>query len=157
MALFLAQNSLNYLFYLKAPALVLVGVLFYALSEGPSFGALVGLWAGFLMDLFEMGRPGFWMSTLAATGYFSGVISSTVFQDSLLTQIVLPVGALYSVTFAEAWVLRSQSGEGVGFGLLGAAFLPWPLITTAFCSPWLFSRLHRWTPGARRRRSPVRN
>lgn len=154
--LFLVQNSLNYLFYLKAPALVLIGLLFYALSEGPLFGALLGLWAGFLMDLFGAGRPGFWMGAFAATGYFSGVISSKVFQDGLLTQIALPVGALYCVTFAEAWVLRSQSGEGAGFGLAVAAFLPWPLLVTALCSPWLFSYLRRWTPNARRRRSPAR-
>jgi rod shape-determining protein MreD len=154
--LFLAQNGLNYLFYSKAPALVLVGVLFYALSEGSSFGTVVGLWAGFLIDLFGTGRPGLCMSTLAVAGYFSGVISSKVFQDSLLTEIFLPASALYFVTLAEVWILRSQAGETTGLGLLAEAFLPWPFVMTAISSPWLFGRLRRWTSSAGRGRSSAR-
>ncbi len=93
------------------------------------------------------------MTSFAVTGYISGVISQKIFQDSFLTQILLPTVVLYSVTLAEIWVVRTQAGESAGLRLLAEAFSPWPLGATAFCSPWVFSRLRQWTPGSGRRHS----
>ena len=149
---FLIQNSLNYLFYSKAPFLILIVVLFYSLSEGAALGAFIGLWAGFLLDLFGTGRMGFWMTALAAAGYFSGSISKKVFPDSLFTKAGLSFVIFYVLNFAELLTVRYQSSEGMGFPhVFMEAFLFWPLVTTALCSPWVFQVLKRSTPDYRRR------
>lgn len=145
-ALFLLQNGLLYLFPAKVPALVLTGVLFYSLTEGTPFGVVIGAWGGFLMDLFSLGRPGFFTASFAGAGFFGGLLSSKIFRDSFLAQIVLPFAGLYGVNFVQLWRLQAQAGEPVGPGLLGEAFLPWPLFLTALCSPWLFGKLRALTP-----------
>ena len=153
-ALFLLQNGLFYLFPAKVPAFVLAGVLFYSLSEEPPFGVVIGAWGGFLMDLFGLGRPGFFTAAFAGAGFLSGALSSKIFQDSFLTQIVLPPVSFYGVMLARLWQLKAQTGEPAGLGLFAEAFLPWPLCMTALCSPWLFGRLRALSP--RRRRIPSR-
>ena len=153
--LFLIQNALVYVFPSKAPALVLIGVLFFALTEGRSFGAFAGMWGGLLMDLYGLGRPGFTMAAYALVGFSSGFVSSKIFQDSWLAEIVLPFASLYAVMLAELALMRSQIGDPAGPAALAESFRPWPLFTTVLAAPWLFSRLRRIWPRRRRRWAPV--
>jgi rod shape-determining protein MreD len=149
--LFLAQNALVYLFPQKAPALVLIGVLYFALAEGASFGAVLGVWGGLLLDLISSGRPGFFAAAFAVSGAGCGFISSKIFQDSLLTEILLPFVCLYLLMFAELWFLTVQGGDAAGPRMFAQAFLPWPLFSTLIASPFVFGRLHRSTAAQRRR------
>ena len=155
LVLFLAQNSLTYVFPEKAPALVLIGVLYYALAEGRTFGALIGIWGGLCIDLFGLGRPGFSMAAFAAAGFSCGFISSKIFQDSLPAEFALPVLSLYLIQLAELALLHAGSGEPLTAAMLGEALLLWPLLTTLAVSPWLFGKLRRVAPPKRRRWAPL--
>jgi rod shape-determining protein MreD len=149
LALFLGQNALVYLFPEKAPSLVLIGVLYYALAEGAFSGFVCGVWGGLLLDLLSQGRPGFFTAALAAAGGLCGYVSSKIFEDSWLAEIVLPFLGLYALAFSQHIFLKTQTGEAVLPGVFTEAFLPWPLLTTALVSPWLFARLRRVSPRRR--------
>lgn len=153
--LFLVQNALVYVFPEKAPALVLIGVLYFALAEGRLFGVVCGVWGGLLIDLFCPERPGFTSAAFACAGFCCGFISSKIFQDSLLTEITLPPLCLYAVTLAGLIVSQTSAGEVFGMRAFADAFLPWPLAATAFSSPWLFARLRGVSPRRRRRWAPL--
>lgn len=153
-ALFLAQNTLFYLFPEKAPSLVLIGVLYYALFEGAAAGTVAGCWGGLLIDLFGEGRPGFFTAAFAVSGGLCGYVSSKIFEDSWLSEVVLPFLSLYGIQVAQQCVLRSQAGESVLPGAFTGAFLLWPLATTALAAPWLFNRLRKLSPRQRRRWAP---
>lgn len=153
-ALFLLQNTLVYLFPEKSPSLVLTGVLYYALFDGTSAGLAAGCWGGLLLDLFSQGRPGFFTAAFAACGLACGVLSSKIFEDSWLSEVILPFLSLFCVLLAQQLVLRTQTGEAWTPGILLDAFLPWPLLATAVCSPWFFGRLRRYSPRQRRRWTP---
>ena len=150
--LFLLQNSLNYLFPGKCPPLLLVAVIFYSLREGALFGMALGAAAGFLLELFGQGTLGFWVLNLAAVGALSGYVSSKVFQDSLLTGILLPGVAFYFSTLAEIVFLQLKSGVFSGGEAIGRAFLFWPLLGALVFSPFIFSVLQRFSSGRHRAR-----
>ncbi len=150
-ALFLVQNTWTYLFPEKAPALVLIGVLYYSLFEGAAAGFMAGAWGGLLIDLFSQGRPGFFTAAFALSGAVSGIASSKIFEDSWLTEIILPFLSLYCVMLVQQFVLRTRMGEPAGFAAFFEAFLPWPLFMTAVCAPWFFTRLRKLSPRQRRR------
>ncbi len=149
--LFLVQNSIVYLFPEKAPALVLIGVLYYSLFEGAASGFAAGAWGGLLLDLFSQGRPGFFMAAFALSGGLCGAASSKIFEDSWLTEILLPSVSLYCIFFVEHLVLQMQSGETSIASAFSNAFLFWPLFTTAVCAPWIFTRLRKISPRQRGR------
>ena len=128
--LFLIQNALNYLFMGALPPLPLIGVIYYSLKKGPRFGMGLGLFAGALMETYGQGGLGFYMAEYAVVGTLSGFISTRIFQDSLLAEILLPVTAAYLCAASES---RSFS----------AAFQPWVLAGTVFFSPFLFFCLQR--------------
>ncbi len=152
--LFLAQNTLFYLFPEKAPSLVLIGVLYYALFEGALAGLVAGCWGGLLLDLFSQGSPGFFTISFAASGGLCGIASSKIFEDSWLSEVVLPAISFYGVTLALQILWLTQNGERLGPAVLAGSFLPWPLLTTALCAPWLFNRLRKLSPRRRRRWAP---
>ena len=149
--IFLAENTLNFFLREATPSLLLVTVLFFSFAEGAAFGAFAGLWAGFLLDLLGLGKPGLFMSAFACVGLASGTVSSKVFQDSLFAEILLPVVCLYGVMLAEAWAIAHASGEAAGPYLVAEAFRPWKLLSTVLISPWLFARLRRMRSGPERR------
>jgi rod shape-determining protein MreD len=128
--LFLAQNSLNYLFMGHLPPLMLIGVIYYSLKKGPRFGIALALLAGALADLFGQGALGFYMAQYAVVAALSGFASSKIFKDSLMAEIFLPAAAAYLCALSET---RSFS----------AAFQPWALIGTVLFSPLLFYCLQR--------------
>ena len=148
--LFLLQNFLNYLAPGRVPSLLLIGVIYYSLNQGPRFGMLLGLFAGFLLELFGQGGFGFYMVQLAVLGLLSGFVSSKVFQDSLLAEILLPALAAYGCLLSEAMFMRAAAGESAGWECFVQAFQPWVFVGTAFLAPLLFSRLQRSSDRDRR-------
>jgi rod shape-determining protein MreD len=131
---------------------VLICVLYYAFEKGTVFGMLVGLWAGFLTDLFLIPRPGFYMAFYAAVGAFSGTLASKVFQDSFFAEIVFPLFLSYALLFFEALLVNAGTSSGYTPGqLFLCSFLPWRIAATAAVSPWLFSRLRDVSVGKVRR------
>lgn len=152
--LFLLQNSLNYIFPGRIPSFILIGVVYYALLDGPKAGMIVGLFGGFFLDLFGSGRPGFSMFAYALSGVLAGFISSKIFRDSLLTEIFLPCFCFYGVTLMEVLSVKSQLGESAGLEVLAEAFLFWPIVTTVLASPILFSWLGKHSSASRYRRRP---
>lgn len=138
---------------LGAPPLLVI-VLFYALYEGPFFGALLGCVAGFLMDLYGVGRLGSQIALYAGCGAFAGFSASKFFRDSFFSQVILPVLAVYFMTFSNLAIMHTSSGDPFdGLDLLRSAFVPQALIITAVTSPLLFALLKRISlvPSYRRR------
>ena len=105
---------------------------------------VLGVAAGFLLDLFGQGGFGFWMLNLAGVGVLSGYASSKVFQDSLLTEIFLPALAFYFSSLAEIIFLQLRSGTFSGGEALGRAFLFWPFLGSLVFSPVIFAWLERF-------------
>ena len=109
--------------------LLLIGVIFYALIEGPVFGAVIGCFAGFLMDMLCVGKMGSSMTLFSLTGMLTGFSAAKIFYDSILTQILLPVLANILVCGVNLFVSKSlPQGEGVDLGLMKQAFFvaqPW--------------------------------
>lgn len=149
--LFFLQNFLNYLFPGKCPPLLLMAVVFYSLREGPVFGMWFGAAAGFLLELFGQGGFGVWALNLAAVGALAGFVSSKIFQDSLLTEILLPGLALYFSTLAEILTLQAHAGSLSVWEAAGRSFLWWPLLGSLVFSPLLFGWLERFSSSRRLR------
>lgn len=126
--LFLVQNGAQNLFHRNAPPFVLIGVVFYALSEGPGFGFFIGCYAGLFLEIFTVGKMGTQMMTLGAVGAASGMVSSKIFGDSLATQLFLPAAAygLSLMVHLPSWrgaVTPAQIGLTVFFSPLVFWFL----------------------------------
>ena len=134
-ALFLLQNSLNSLFPGKTPPLLAIGVVFFALTEGPSFGLAIGCFAGVFLELFAVGKLGTEIAAMGSLGALCGFASTKLFRDSLLTQLLLPVSALALLSFVRA----SITGQ--------AAATVSDLIWAAAVSPFLFAFLKKTTGG----------
>ncbi len=152
---FLIQNAVMTLLPFRLPPLLLIVVLFYALYEGPLFGAVLGCAAGFLMDLYGVGRMGPQMMLYAACGVFAGYSASKFFRDSFVSQVVLPAFAVYFVTFCNLAAAQGATGESLdGLRLAIEAFVPKTVILTAAVSPLFFMLLKRisFVPSYRRRR-----
>ena len=143
--LFLAQNFLNYLFYGNVPPLTLIGVIYYSLKDGWRSGVKLGLFAGFLAELFGQGALGFYMAEFAVAGLLSGFVSSKIFQDSLPAEIFLPALLTYLSMLSEIVFLGASAGNPAGWGCLGLAFHFRILALTVLVSPLMFSWLHRFS------------
>ncbi len=134
-ALFLLQNALNGMFPGKTPPLLAVGVVFFALTEGPSFGLAIGCFAGVFLELFAVGKLGTEIATMGSLGALCGFASTKLFRDSLLTQLLLPASALALLSFARA----SITGQA-------ASTVP-DLVWAAAVSPFLFAFLKKTAGG----------
>ncbi len=137
----MVQNTLSFIFLDSLPPLLLIVVIFYALSEGSSFGFLAGCWAGFLVDLFGVGQLGYGMAVYGFIGVASGFIALKIFRDSVFTKFILPGLATYAATLLSLMVARFSAQEAVTTGILVEAFF-WPhLLGVIVISPFLFSFL----------------
>lgn len=137
--MFLAQNAVDAVFPRVSSPLLLITVLFYALSGGAFFGFLAGGWAGFLLELFGLGPLGGQMILLGAAGTLGGLLSRKLFRDSLWTQTLVAPVFFYLVTLSNLWLMRATvRNEPAGFSLLGEAFLPFELLVTAIMAPLIF-------------------
>lgn len=127
--LFFAQNAFQYVWPAAVCPLLLVGVIFYALTEGPLFGAVIGCFAGFLLDTLGVGKLGGSMTLYSLVGICTGYSSTKIFYDSFFTQILLPVFFQYAVCLAHLFFARNiPQGEGAGWRILSDAFWvsqPW--------------------------------
>ena len=140
--LFVIQNGFDFMFSHSLPPLLVTGVIFYALVEGPLFGLVIGAYAGFFLDLFGVGRIGNEMILFAVLGVLSGLAASKLFRESLLTQILLPVLGNYYAALMNLVLFKIKIQERwFDAGLFGEAFVPWHLLLTAVLSPLIFSLL----------------
>ena len=143
---FLLQNSLQFALPERAPLLLLIGVVFYGLSEGPLFGFLIGLYAGFFMDIFGVGKLGLQMSFFGSLGLLSGYAKSKVFSESLLTAILFPALAYYLLFCLNFIATRIFfEGEAEAPAVFREALSIPALILMAVVSPFVFSFLHRFS------------
>ncbi|GEM_PF-1096770 len=143
--LFLAQNALHYVFLRNTPPLLLVGVVFYGLSGGPVAGLAAGCFAGVFLELFSAGRIGWQMITLGLVGIAAGSLSTKLFREGLLTQILLPPLCNYLASILSLLVFQSslRGGEALGWGIFFEAF-SWPqAFLAAMTGPIIFPFLKR--------------
>ena len=147
---FFFQNSLAFLLPF-APPLLLIAVVFYALYEGPGFGAVIGCYAGLFLDVLGTGRLGPHMALYAASGALSGLAASAFFRESLLIRSALPPAFHYLTTLVMLTLFRW--GTASERSVFIEAFLPGQLIVTAVLSPFLFRFLarHSLVKGSRSR------
>ncbi len=141
--LFLLQNALGNAFELKAPILLLAGLLFYALSEGPFFGAILGAYAGLLLEIFGLGRMGAEILVFSAAGLVFGQTARTFFRESLLSQFLFPVLAFYFVVISRFIIDQASSGAGFDISLAGAALLPYDVAMVFASTPVIFFVLRK--------------
>lgn len=101
---FIAENFFReFLWHFYLP-FTLVAVIFYALTEGPGFGIVCGIFAGCLFEFYGTGRIGFEIILGALCGGGCGFFASRVFRENILTQILLPVFAVLVVSFLRTLV-----------------------------------------------------
>lgn len=140
--LFLIQNGFDFMLAHSLPPLLVIGIIFYALVEGPLFGLVIGAYAGFFLDLFGIGKIGNEMILFSVLGVLSGLASSKLFRESLLTQLLLPTLGNYFASLMNLVLFKIKIQEAwFDAALLGEAFMPWHLLLTAALSPILFSVL----------------
>ena len=142
--IFLAENTLRFMFPDHVPPLLVSGVVFYALLEGPLFGLVIGCYAGFFLDLLGIGKIGYEMAVLGGIGCLSGVIASQIFRESVLTESVLPVAGVYLAALLNLVIFKMAAGSGeLTFGIFQEA-AAWPqLVLMAFVSPLIFKFLKK--------------
>ncbi len=142
--LFYVQNAAAFLFPVNCPAILLAGVLFFAMHEGPGAGWVFGMAAGFLAELLSTGRFGLHMVLYGAAGFIGGSSSSAIFRDGIFSKSLLPAVLDYGMTlaglaFSQA-VLQYRAPD---IGLIAEAFMPGRLFMTALFSPFIFRFLRR--------------
>ena len=133
---FLVQNALNFAFPQRTPALLLCAVLFYAFSEGPVFGMLLGAYAGLLLEIFGTGRFGYEILVFAATGFLFGRGTKTFFRESFFLSFLVPVLAFYFMTVLRLLIFHLSSGEG--FPSADELWFPWETLTVFAVCPVVF-------------------
>lgn len=142
--LFLIQNGLNYIFLQNTPPLLLIGVVYYALTGGPFFGFIVGCYAGIFLELFAIGHLGYQMGVMGFIGGMTGFLSSRIFPDSLFSELTLPALANYSAALLNLLIAKSFFHEETGgLGAFAEAFSWTQLFITAVFSPLVFHWLKR--------------
>ncbi len=130
----------------RAPLLLLIGVVFYGLSEGPLFGLLLGLYAGFFMDIFGVGKLGLQMTFFGSLGLLSGYAKSKVFSESLLTAILFPAVAYYLLLCLNFITTRIFfEGEAPAPAVFREVLSIQALILMAVLSPFIFLFLRRFS------------
>ena len=139
---FLVQNGLSFIFLNQTPSLLLIGVIFYAMTQGAIFGFVIGCFGGFCLDLLGPGRMGQEIFILGFLGFLTGLASSKIFRDSLVTQVLLPFLGFTLKAFYDLWVNVSLvAREPVSFETLERAWLCpaflWTLIFSPLCFFWL--------------------
>ena len=143
-ALFLTQEMSGFIFPRWAPPFVLIGVLFYALTEGPVFGAVAGCFAGFFFDILGVGKLGGSMAILSGIGAISGLSASKIFYDGFLTPLLLPAAANYLLCFFSLLFYENPAqGKGLPLGLFRESLILSQPFLTALVSPAVFSFLKK--------------
>ena len=148
-ALFLLQNGIGLAFPGVLPALVITGVLFFALLEGPAFGFVLGCYAGIFFEIFGVGRMGFEILFFGLLGLAAGSGASAIFRDGWFAKFVFPVVAVYAASFFHLFTAKIGADEAAGPWLILESF-SWPvLFWTAASSPAVFFFLRKVSKPAR--------
>ncbi len=147
LVLFMAQNAVGSFFPQKTPILLICGVLFFAFSEGPLFGALLGLYAGLLLEVFGVGRMGSEMVVFAATGFIFGRGTKTFFRESFFITFLMPLLAFYFFVFFRFLIFYFSQGDGRDFGIYRESLLPWDILSMLAACPVIFFFLKKVSHG----------
>ena len=130
---------IGFIFPRWTPPLMLIGVLYYALIEGPIFGAVIGCFAGFFLDILEAGQLGGSMAIFSGLGVLAGFSASKIFYDSFLTQLFLPVLGNYLLCFFSLLFYKNlPQAEGLSLGLFRESLILSQPFLTALVSPIAF-------------------
>src|SRR5947208_3957945 len=70
------------------PDVVLVPVVAIALLRGPTFGAVAGFWAGFVLDVASLETLGLTSLLLTLAGYFAGKLGDVTTKSSAHPSLV---------------------------------------------------------------------
>lgn len=91
LAAFLMQTSVFPIlsFFSAAPNLILIVTFSYGFIYGTTTGIVCGIFAGLLMDLFYSQPFGMFILIFSYLGFFSGLFSTQLKNDSLLFPLVL--------------------------------------------------------------------
>lgn len=136
--LFFLEISVQNILLDQAPALVIIGIVFFALTDGPVAGFALGAWAGFLFDLLGTGKLGYEMALFAAIGAGCGYLSNVLFRDGFWTQMLLPAGLNIIVQLFNLIWFRRLSGRPINLFVLKEAWDISSLFLTVFASPVVF-------------------
>jgi rod shape-determining protein MreD len=121
------------------PSLVTIAVVLYASRAGARRGALLGLPAGLLEDVFA-GTGGGWAIATTVVALLVGVISRRVFADGAFVPAVLCGGAVL-VRDVIFWAVMRAEGFPPGFATAHAHTSLWRALLTALIAfAFLFVR-----------------
>lgn len=141
---YLLQNALESVFPAVPFPFLVSTVIYFAIIKGPVFGALIGLWAGVLLEASATGRFGTQMALWSAVGFFPGYLSSKVFPESAAVRIILPMIVQTALFFSE-FFLRVSSDSWFQDPLGRHPF--WAVVLmTLITTPLVFRLFHRPCP-----------
>jgi rod shape-determining protein MreD len=139
------------------PDIVLVLVVGIALLRGPTFGAVVGFWAGLVLDVSSLQTLGLSSLLLTLAGYFAGRLGDVTTKSSAHPSIVA-VG-LGTVGFAiGSGVIHFMLGSTIGAGeFFAGVLLPSLALNLLLAYPLygLCRRIFHAEPRERREVSPA--
>lgn len=125
------------------PCLYLLPVVLAAFWSGQGEGALLGLWAGILVDIAAGYNLGQHALATAATGYLAGLAHNKIYKESALLLTLF----MFLATFVHQllyYLLLGLAGVAVSPASgLGRIILPTALYTALFV-PLLFRHFYRW-------------
>lgn len=129
------QGAIQSIFPWVVSPFLLIGVIYYALTEGPVFGAVIGCFAGFLLDILGLGKLGESMTLFSLVGIFAGFSSTKIFYDSFFTQMILPVLSHYAICLVHLFFVKQfPQGEVANVSMVKEAFFlsqPWWTMLTS--------------------------
>ncbi|GEM_PF-805472 len=121
------------------PSLVTIAVVLYAARAGARRGAMLGIPAGLLLDIFG-GTAGGWTIATAVVGLLVGGVSRRVFADGAFVPAVL-CGLAVLVRDAIFWAVMRAEGFPPGFATAHAHTALWRALLTALVAfAWLAVR-----------------
>jgi rod shape-determining protein MreD len=121
------------------PSLVTIAVVLYASRAGVRRGAMLGLAAGLLLDIFA-GTAGGWTIATTVVGLLAGGLSRRMFADGAFVPAVL-CGLAVLVRDLIFWMVMRAEGFPPGFATAHAHTALWAALLTAVVAfAWLVVR-----------------
>ncbi|HEX3548742.1 MAG TPA: rod shape-determining protein MreD [Candidatus Elarobacter sp.] len=121
------------------PSLVTIAVVLYATRAGARRGAMLGLPAGLLEDVFS-GTGGGWTIATTIVGLLAGAFSRRMFADGAFVPAIL-CGVAVLVRDAVFWTVMRAEGFPPGYATAHAHTALWrAALTAAVAFAWLVVR-----------------
>jgi len=139
----LLQSTLfNYLVVAGVkPDFVLLLVIYFAFTNGPGKGALLGLTFGLLEDFYVGRYIGMNALSLLLTGFIAGWFETKLYKENLLIALVVVFVASF---FSQAVFLFSGIAAGLTWEIGDNIKLIWPLAVYNMCLvPITYPWFHR--------------